>query len=151
MKSDTTIHVRDLTANDRKDWQTLWRAYLEFYETRLSPEMYDRAFERLLSGKQGEMHCSLALMDNEPVGLVHTLNHRHGWFENKVVYLQDLFVSESARKKGVGRALIEDVYRRADLAGTPKVYWLTARHNGDARRLYDKIGTRTDFMKYTRP
>ncbi len=151
MKSDSPILVRDLTKNDRRHWQALWQAYLTFYETILPPEMYDRAFERLLSGKEGEMRCLLALMDTKPVGLVHTLTHRHGWFENEVVYLQDLFVSEPARTKGVGRALITEVYRRADLAGTPKVYWLTARDNMDARRLYDKIGTGTDFMKYVRP
>ena len=113
--------------------------------------MYNLAFERLLCDDENEFHGMLALIDGKPVGLVHTLTHRHGWYENKVIYLQDLFTIKEVRGQGVGRALIEEVYRRADLAGTPKVYWLTASDNIGARRLYDKIAKDTKFIKYARP
>ena len=44
-------------------------------------------------------------------------------------YMQDLFTSETARGKGVGRALIDEVYEEARVAGAPRVYWQTHETN----------------------
>ena len=84
------------------------------------------------------------------MGLVHFMFHRHCWRVENVCYLQDLFASPDARDLGVGRALIEAVYARADEAGCPVVYWNTAEDNATARRLYDRIAKKTQFIKYQR-
>lgn len=144
------LAIRSLLVSDHQIWEMLWFAYLKFYKTSVSARMADLAFKRLTSDDDNEFRGLIAQLDNQAVGLAHTLTHRHGWYENKVVYLQDLFVSEQARGTGVGRALIDEIYRRADQAGTPDVYWLTAADNVDARKLYDKIATDTGFIKYRR-
>ncbi|MEO0864584.1 MAG: GNAT family N-acetyltransferase, partial [Pseudomonadota bacterium] len=46
--------------------------------------------------------------------------------------------------------LIEAVYAAADAAGAPSVYWLTQDFNTQARKLYDRIGTLSPFIKYDR-
>ena len=145
------LTIRPLERSDKSDWQILWTAYIEFYQTSLHAQMYDLAFERLLSDDENEFRGMIAHLDDRPVGLVHTLAHRHGWLAEKVIYLQDLYVSPDARGKGIGRALIEEIYRQADIAGTPNVYWLTASDNKAARKLYDRIGQNTGFIKYARP
>ncbi len=142
--------IRELLASDQKNWTELWSDYLTFYKTSVSTKMFDLAFERLTSGDSGEFQGLIAELDNQPVGLAHTLTHRHGWYEEKVIYLQDLFVSPQARRNGIGRALVNEIYRRADTAGTPNVYWLTAADNLDARILYDQIAADTGFIKYQR-
>jgi len=144
------IDIRALKESDRPAWATLWKGYLGYYETELPPEMYDIAFNRMLSGSEHEFHGLLALKGGEPVGLVHYLFHRHGWKVEPVVYLQDLYVNHAARGTGAGRALIEAVYTAADAAGSPSVYWLTQDFNKTARTLYDRIGTQTPFIKYAR-
>lgn len=145
------IEISDLTLADKTEWKTLWAAYIKFYKTSLEPQMYDLAFERMLSNDQNEFQGLLARIDTKVVGLAHTLAHRHGWYEDKVIYLQDLFTIPEVRGQGAGRALIQEVYRRADLAGTPTVYWLTASDNIGARRLYDAIAKDSGFVKYQRP
>lgn len=145
-----TLKIRKLRPEDRSQWDELWRKYLEYYETELSREIYDSTFARLLSDSPHEFHGLMAEKDGELVGLVHYLFHRHGWKVEDVCYLQDLFVSEAARGTGAGRALIEAVYREADQAGAPTVYWLTQDFNTSARRLYDRIATVTPFVKYNR-
>ena len=55
------------------------------------------------------------------------------------------------RGTGVGRALIEAVYEAADTEGAPSVYWLTQDFNTEARKLYDRIGQVSPFIKYGRP
>ena len=144
-------HVRPLTAADKPEWARLWRAYLAFYETELPQDVYDTYFDRLLGADPQDFHGLIAEIDGQPVGLTHYVFHRHGWKIENTCYLQDLYADPGVRGQGVGRALIEAVYQAADDAGAPSVYWLTQDFNEDARKLYDRIGTLTPFIKYARP
>lgn len=146
--SDVT--VRKLTKNDETAWWGLWNEYLTFYETELPDEIYTSSFERLLSDDPQEFCGLVAEKDGELIGLAHYLFHRHGWKIDNVCYLQDLYVNEKARGTGAGRALIEAIYTIADDVGSPDVYWLTQDFNDTARRLYDRIGKVTPFIKYSR-
>jgi GNAT superfamily N-acetyltransferase len=59
-----------------------------------------------------------------------------------------LFTVESARGQGIGRALIEEVYRRAAQAGSGRVYWQTHETNSTAMKLYDKLAEKSGFIIY---
>jgi len=146
--NDLTIHP--LTPDDRQDWARLWAAYLDYYETAVSPEVYDTTFARLLRADAQEFNGLIARRGGRAIGLTHYLFHRHAWKIENVCYLQDLYCAPEARGTGVGRALIEAVYSEADKAGAPAVYWLTQSFNDTARRLYDRVGTLTPFIKYAR-
>ncbi|WP_297768097.1 GNAT family N-acetyltransferase [uncultured Roseovarius sp.] len=148
MTDDLTL--RPIEARDRPNWGELWRAYLAFYETVLPDETYDITFARLISPQHPDQNGLLAVREGEPVGLVHYIYHAHNWRTEQVCYLQDLYAAPQARGCGIGRALIEAVYARADADGRPAVYWLTQDFNTTARHLYDRIGTLTPFIKYTR-
>ena len=143
--------IRPLTRDDWPAWQRLWRAYLDFYETELASEVYETYFNRLLGDDPQDYNGVIADIDGEPVGLAHYLFHRHGWSIQNTCYLQDLYADPEVRGKGVGRALIEAVYAAADREGAVSVYWLTQDFNAEARKLYDRIGTLTPFIKYVRP
>ena len=145
-----TLTIRALRESDRAAWATLWREYLAFYETELSAEIYDSSFERMMSDSDHEFRGLVAEKDGELIGIAHYLFHRHGWKREDVCYLQDLYVSEASRGTGAGRALIERIYAEADKAGSSTVYWMTQDTNATARRLYDRIGQVTPFVKYTR-
>jgi len=145
-----SLIVRPLTQEDNAEWRRLWTGYLEYYETSVSEEVYETSFARMLSGDDNEFHGMVAELDGKLVGLVHYLYHRHGWKIENVCYLQDLYADPDVRGKGIGRALIEAVYAAADANGAPGVYWLTQDFNTAGRRLYDRIGTLTPFIKYTR-
>lgn len=143
--------IRPIAPHDREVWGRLWQGYLEFYETRLSPEVYDTTFSRLLSPGPDGPHGLVAELQGRPVGLVHYLFHLHCWRPEGICYLQDLFTAPEARGHGVASALIGAVYAAADTAGVPGVYWTTQEFNHTARRLYDRIGVQTPFIKYQRP
>ena len=147
----SAVRIRPLIPADRADWERLWTAYLEFYETSVSKEVYDSTFKRLLGDDPQDFTGLIAEVDGAPVGLTHYLFHRHCWKVENVCYLQDLYADPEVRGQGVGRALIEAVYQAADAAGAPAVYWMTQDFNEEARRLYDRIGSLTPFIKYARP
>ncbi|MAY62891.1 MAG: GNAT family N-acetyltransferase [Rhizobiales bacterium] len=147
------VVIRPLTADDKAEWRRLWTGYLEFYESEVSEEVYETTFSRLLAGNAGtdnEYRGLLAVIDGQPVGLVHYLFHRHCWKVEDVCYLQDLYADPEVRGQGIGRSLIEAVYKAADEAGNPGVYWTTQEFNAVGRRLYDRIGKLTPFIKYSR-
>ncbi len=143
--------LRPLRGEDEADWRRLWRDYLAFYETALPEEVYATSFARLIDPEVRDYHGLVALGgDGRPVGLAHYILHRHGWRIEDVCYLQDLYVAPEVRGTGAGRRLIEAVYAAADEGGTPEVYWLTQEFNATARRLYDRVGIATPFVKYRR-
>ena len=75
------------------------------------------------------VHALVADSGGELLGLTHYLFHRSTTSIEPTCYLQDLFTSEAARGKGVGRALINGVYAQAQLAGSSRVYWQTHETN----------------------
>lgn len=145
-----TLTIRPLEPGDKEAWAALWQAYLEFYESAVDQEVYDTTFERLCDPDRPQQCGLLALVGEVPVGLVHYIYHPHNWKIEDVCYLQDLYANPDVRGTGVGRKLIEAVYKAADAAGAPTVYWLTQDFNTTARQLYDRIGVLTPFIKYNR-
>ena len=151
MPTKSTIVIRPLRASDRTAWNDLWTDYLTFYQTELSRDIYDATFARLLGSDAQDFHGLIAEIDGEPVGLTHFVFHRHCWRIENVCYLQDLFAAPSVRGLGVGRQLIEAVYAAADVEGVSNVYWMTQDDNEAGRRLHDRVGQLTNFIKYQRP
>ena len=144
------LKIRPLVAVDRADWGQMWSDYLSFYDTDVAPEIYETTFARLINPANRVQNALVAELDGAAVGIVHYIYHAHNWRAEDVCYLQDLYAKEAVRGQGVGRALIEAVYGAADANGTPSVYWMTQDFNENARLLYDRIGTLTPFIKYSR-
>ena len=55
------------------------------------------------------------------------------------VLMNDLFVREGARGKGIGRALIQSALDEARRRGAAHLEWFTAPDNATAQRLYDSV------------
>lgn len=145
------ITIRPLTHSDQEAWMPLWQAYLTFYNATVPDAVSKATFDRLTAPARSERAAFVAVLDDKIIGFVHYITHAHNWRLEDVIYLQDLYVTQSARGKGAARALIDRVYSTADENGTPSVYWMTQEDNITARKLYDQVATLTPFVKYQRP
>jgi len=141
--------VRPARETDRHQWEVLWKGYQEFYETNLD-HVTDGLWHRLMGANPQDPICLVAEQDGEILGFTHYLFHGSCWSDKQRIYLNDLFTTPQARGKGVGRALIEAVYKAADKADAETVYWLTQDFNESGRALYDKVAKLTPFIKYAR-
>jgi GNAT superfamily N-acetyltransferase len=141
------IAIRPLRLDESADWEPLWKGYLDFYKTSVPQQTYDTTWARLHDPNE-PMWLLGATVEGKLLGIVHYLYHRSCWTVGDYCYLQDLFVAEGARNLGLGRALIEAVYREAHAAGASRVYWLTHETNTAARALYDTLADRPGFIQY---
>jgi len=148
------ILIRPAEPSDFEAWKVLWDGYNAFYgrkaETALPIEITRMTWSRFFDAYE-PTHALVAERSGELLGLVHYLFHRSTIQIGPSCYLQDLFTSEAARGTGVGRALIEAVYQRAEAAGAKRVYWQTHETNTTAMKLYDKVAENSGFVVYRKP
>jgi len=65
------------------------------------------------------------------------------------VLMNDLFVADAARGRGVGRALVDAAAATASERGAARLVWATAPDNATAQRLYDRTGAeRSTWLEY---
>jgi GNAT superfamily N-acetyltransferase len=143
--------IRSVTRQDYEQWLPLWDGYNAFYgrsgETALAPEITKMTWARFFNSYE-PFHALVAERGGRLLGLTHYLFHRSTTAMELVCYLQDLFTSEDARCKGVGRALINGVYEQAARAKSSRVYWQTHETNLTAQELYNKVAERSGFIVY---
>ena len=147
----TDLLIRPVEPADYEQWLPLWDAYNEFYgrsgATALPLEITQTTWARFFDPEE-PVNALVAESNGKLVGITHYIFHRSTITIGLSCYLQDLFTNEAVRGKGVGRALINGVYERAKLTGSPRVYWQTHETNITAMKLYDKIAERSGFLVY---
>jgi GNAT superfamily N-acetyltransferase len=141
------IDIRPIGEDEREAWNPLWADYLAFYKTTLTRDISDLAWTRFHDSDE-PIFALGGYVDGELRGIAHYLFHRSTWATHRYCYLEDLFVADAARGKGLGRALIEAVYARAEAANASRVYWLTQSDNAQARALYEKVADNLGFIQY---
>jgi ribosomal protein S18 acetylase RimI-like enzyme len=145
-----TVQVRALQAADRERWGELWQGYVAFYRHVLPAEMTDLTWRRLLDPAH-PFHGLAAVSGQGRIdGIVHFHAHGSTWAKVGYCYLEDLFVDPACRGQGLGRTLIEAVYRAADEQGLERVYWHTEKSNEQAQVLYRQVAELTPFVQYKR-
>ena len=141
--------IRNAGPQDEAAWRGLWAQYLAFYKVRLDPAITDFTWTRLMDAAS-PIKARLAV-DTEVLGFAIHQHHPSTWVLGDDCYLEDLFVSEAARGKGAGRALIEDLRALAATRGWQRLYWHTDQHNARARALYDSIVPSDGHVRYRLP
>jgi len=128
MAVNDALNIRPVAPSDLEAWRPLWDGYNAFYgrngPTALPEEVTAVTWARFFNPLE-PVFALVAENEGKLLGLAHYLFHRSTTRVEPVCYLQDLFTASPARGQGVGRALIEGVYRQAVLAGAKRVYWQT--------------------------
>lgn len=145
-----TLTIRPLVQEDKQRWLQLWKGYLTFYKTEFSAEKTEITWNRLLD-PDFNLYCLLA-EDDELIKGMTTFNFQNStWSENGQCLLEDLFVDETLRGQGIGRALINAVISESRTRGCSRVYWNTDETNQTARKLYDSYVLESGKRQYRVP
>jgi GNAT superfamily N-acetyltransferase len=145
-----SVKIRRTILEDRDAWGSMWKGYQNYYEVDLS-ETTENTWQRMMEPNDDGPFCLVCEDDTgELIGFTTYVFHLHTWRPEPRCYFIDLYSTPKIRRKGIGRALIEAVYEKADKHGCCQVYWLTQDFNEAGRRLYDKVAKLTPFIKYQR-
>ena len=93
--------------------------------------------ERLIGREDAEY---LLAGDGEPVGVVQVRYRWSVWWDAEDCWLEDLYVSEQARGRGVGRTLTQAVIDRATARGCRRGELDVSSENPAAMALYRSLG-----------
>jgi GNAT superfamily N-acetyltransferase len=143
--------IRRLEAGDRAGWECLWigyHAHGPFGGPPPSAAVTDTTFARFLA--DDPMMALVAVQEGVLVGITHAVFHPVTSSDRPVCFLNDLFVAEAARRRGVGRRLIESLYDLARAEGALRVYWHMQVENRTAAELYDKVASRSGHTVFRR-
>lgn len=95
---------------------------------------------RALFGPSPRVFCDIAEWDGAAAGFAlwfynfSTFRGRHG------IYLEDLFVRPAFRGRGIGKALLVHLAKRAALEGCARVEWSVLDWNEPSIKFYESLG-----------
>jgi len=141
--------VRPPTDADRRAWEHLFAGYCDFYERPSTPAGRERVWEWIESGT---IRCLLAVpagaADGDAIGMAHLRPCPSPLRGAVTGYLDDLFVTPSARGSGAFEALVEAIRGLAGEEGWKTIRWITAADNARARAAYERVAERTGWITY---
>lgn len=146
-----TLQIRSAKPTDKDQWEPLWQAYCDFYETRVSREVTESTWRRILNA-DSSIDCVVAedTQTGKLLGFINYVIHPRTWSVEDTCYLEDLYVDAAARGRGIGKRLcaaLEDICHQKNIS---RLYWLTRESNHTARQLYDQIAVKDDFIRYVK-
>lgn len=137
------IHIRTATEQDIDAIYTLLIEFATFHGS--ADKVYTTA-EQLKCDKD-LFQCLVAVaIDNRIIGFASHFFTYYSW-SGKALYIDDLYVTQTFRKQGVGKKLLDAIVQKAKDNSCFKVRWQTSKWNSDAIAFYKKYGAEIDEVE----
>jgi GNAT superfamily N-acetyltransferase len=142
----SSLETRIIPAT-RKDVPLIRQFILELaeYERAMPGEapVTEKDLADTLFGTRPAAEVLLAYLGEDPVGFALYFHNYSTWLGKRGLYLEDLFVRPSARKHGVGFALLRSLTRIAVERDCGRVDWSVLKWNDLAINFYKQIGAKS--------
>ncbi|MDP1420725.1 GNAT family N-acetyltransferase [Peribacillus simplex] len=132
------MSIQKATLHELESLAELFDLYRVFYEQASDPGRAREFLRERLTN--GESVVFMAFDEGNPIGFVQLYPSFSSVSMMRSWVLNDLFVKESARKKGFGEELLNAAITFARETGTKGVSLETGKDNVKAQNLYEKIG-----------
>ncbi|HLY04223.1 MAG TPA: GNAT family N-acetyltransferase [Rhizomicrobium sp.] len=135
----SAIEIRGAKRGDETAIVDLLRELADYerllHRFRLTPECVTRDF----FGAAPAISCDLAFADSEPAGVMTWYRTYSSFAAARGIYLEDFYVRPASRRRGIGRALVVDLARRAVEEGCPKLEWSVLTWNKPSIAFYETL------------
>ncbi len=98
--------------------------------------------EKTLFGESATAHCVICENENEAIGFAVYFFNYSTWQGRNGLYLEDLYVSQSARGTGAGKALLKHLAKLAVDNNCGRFEWSVLDWNTPAIEFYDSLGAK---------
>jgi ribosomal protein S18 acetylase RimI-like enzyme len=140
--------IQKATINDLDSVAELFDLYRVFYDQESNFKGAQEFLKERLLNNQSVIF--IAFEENNALGFVQLYPSFSSVSMKRSWVLNDLYVKQTARKKGVGEKLIKKAIHFAEETGAKGVLLETGKENVTAQRLYEKIGfvRETNYFYY---
>ena len=124
------------------DAPLLLRFFRELAEYERQPDAVVTKEETLIRdgfGSQAKFRSLIAEWDGQAIGYALFFGFYSSW-KGSGIFLEDLFVREAFRGRGIGRALLSEVARIAQQEGSYAIRWEVLDWNESAIKFYKSLG-----------
>lgn len=129
--------IRRATRADMPDILELVRE-LATFEKLTPPD--GAAYARLLRDLGTRFDAFVAQDEGKTVAYAIVYETYSSFAAKPVLWLEDVYVTPSFRRKGIGHLLLAEVAREAMRRGCARVAWAVLDWNTDAMKMYDALG-----------
>lgn len=131
---------------NEKDFPQIIKLFNEFAAFEKLPDRMINTVPKMIE-EQNYFTCFVAETSNsEIVGYAACFFSYHTW-SGKSLYMDDLYVKETYRKKGIGKKLLDSVIEFARNKKCGKVRWQVSNWNLNAQNFYKKLGAAIDDVE----
>ena len=135
----------DITSATGEDFPGILSLIQEFATFQKTPGKVTINLQQMLDGKD-LFHAFVAKQDGAIVGFASYFPAWYSW-SGRALYLDDLYVQDAYRKKGIGKALLDAVIDKARMENCIKVRWQVSNWNTNAIGFYKKMGADIDEVE----
>jgi GNAT superfamily N-acetyltransferase len=131
------LAIRPAAANDVRLLNTLIQEFAAF--ERLSAAITEQELLRDGFGPQPKFRVLLAEWDRQPAGYAFFFGY-YSSFEGPAIFLEDIYVRDQYRGKGIGKALLARVAAAAQQQNCIALRWQVLDWNTPAIKFYNDLG-----------
>lgn len=152
MKNDTASGIRQLTANDLPWMDGLLALFGEAFDDAATYSARRPRPEYLRSLLASETFIALVALDGDAVvGGLAAYELRKFEQERSEIYIYDLAVAATHRRRGIATRLIGELGRLGEARGAWVIFVQADHVDPPAIALYTKLGTREDVLHFDIP
>ena len=137
-----TISIRPARPNDVPTVASLIRALSQYEKLEHEVTMTEDKLRASMFGPRPYAEALLAEEDGKPVGFALFFHNYSTFLAQPGLYLEDLYVLESHRGKGIGKAMLVRLAKIAVERNCGRMEWAVLDWNVDAIGFYEKLGAK---------
>lgn len=139
--------IRPFAQKDFPAWLGLWNANnLGIINEDLTRETWSR-----LLNPDFPIYGLGAFAAETLAGILHYVVHPTTGNIKMIAYMQDVYVLDSYRRKGIATTLLRELAAIGLKEGWARIYWLANNEDETVQKLYEKIGVKINFGLHVWP
>ncbi len=140
IKDQNMVTIKNIEEND---FEELVALFLEFATFQNQPEKMKNSVEKMISEKDFLHGFTARDEDDKIIGYATFFFAYYTWV-GKSLYMDDLYIKEQYRGKGIGTLLINTVIKHAEKEKCDRLRWQVSEWNKPAISFYKSLGAKID-------
>ncbi len=133
----TKITIRKATRHDMPGVLALIRELADYERAPQEVVVTSEDLERDGFGSNPKFYCFVAERSNEIRGMA-LYYIKYSTWKGPCVFLEDIVVTQTERRSGIGKLLFEEVMKAAKVMGAKRMEWQVLDWNKPAIKFYEK-------------